>query len=150
MNRHKTSKSGTDSLAVYPGYLIRRLNQISTAHFVDVVSATGLDLTPAQFASLYMIAHTPGLDLKTLASRIGHDRVTTGGAVERLVRKGFILRRQSARDRRSRELFPKEAGLETLRAALPGIAQIQGRMLDRLSADEAGVFIELLRKVVDE
>jgi DNA-binding MarR family transcriptional regulator len=148
MDNQKVPTPHPDSLDIYPGYLIRRMNQVSTAHFTRIVSAGGFDLTPVQFAALRTIEDRPGLDQVTLATRIAYDRVTIGGVVDRLVKKGLVTRRQSKQDRRSRELFLTEAGRDTLKAVLPFVVEVQGAIMERLTAEEERLFTDLLKKAI--
>ncbi len=50
-----------------PGHLIRRLNQISVALFMDRMAQVGLNLTPVQYAALCAIRNHPGIDQATVS-----------------------------------------------------------------------------------
>ena len=65
-------------MALYdmPGHLIRRMNQISVAVFLQEAQQAGFDLTPVQFAALYTVGEHEAIDQATLASLIAYDRVT--------------------------------------------------------------------------
>lgn len=129
-----------------PGHLIRRLHQVSVSLFLEEVGAAGHALTPVQFAAMCAIRANPGLDQATLAGLIAYDRVTIGGVVDRLVQKGFVRRRTSARDRRARELALSEAGEAAVEAVTPAVRLAQVRMLDGLDPNEREVFLRLLTK----
>ena len=135
-------------MALYdmPGHLIRRMNQISVAVFLQEAQRAGFDLTPVQFAALYTIAEHEAIDQATLASLIAYDRVTIGGVVDRLVNKGLVRREISSRDRRARELYLTGEGRTTLAAMMPVVAGIQRRMLDSLSEAERASLTALLKK----
>ena len=66
--------------------------------------------------------------------------------MDRLVQKGFVRRRTSARDRRARELALSEAGEAAVEAVTPAVRLAQIRMLDGLDPDERAVFLRLLTK----
>ena len=142
----------TDPLGLerYPAFLVRRLNQVSTAHFAQVMAENNLDLTPVQFAALRAITDEPGLDQGTIASRIACDRVTTGDVINRLVRKNLVERRRSTADRRSRELFASEEGGRTLDIIMPLIDEVQERLTTNLDRAELKQLVTLLRKAVGE
>jgi MarR family transcriptional regulator, temperature-dependent positive regulator of motility len=129
-----------------PGHLIRRMHQVGTALFDTNITQAGFDLTPVQFAALRVIAAYPGLDQASLASAIAHDRVTTGGVVDRLVSKGFIRRDVNQTDRRSRELFLQDQGEILLRVVTPIVKKLEADLLVGLTASEGEMFLQLLKK----
>lgn len=132
-----------------PGFLIRRLHQISTSVFAEAMQREGHDLTAVQYAALTAIGASPGLDQATLAGMIAYDRVTIGGVVDRLVAKGLVERETSDRDRRARVLRLSADGVSLL-AGLDDIAKsVQADILSGLDPDEQEQFIRLMIKVTD-
>ena len=85
-----------------PGHLARRFQQIAVAIFHAEVEGAGYNLTPVQYAALTAIRDNPGIDQVTLAGLIAYDRTTITGVVDRLVRKGLLVRHAGTRDRRAR------------------------------------------------
>lgn len=132
-----------------PGHLARRFQQIAVAVFQAEMEAVGCDLTPVQYAALVAIRDQPKMDQATLAGEIAYDRTTITGVVDRLEKKGFIVREVSARDRRSRELAITQSALETLERITPAVTSAQDLMVRGLSEVERVQFIALLRKAVD-
>ena len=65
-----------------PGHLIRRLQQISFALFLD--QAKEFDITPVQYAALVAINNHPGIDQTALCNIIAFDRSTIGDVMGRL------------------------------------------------------------------
>lgn len=131
-----------------PGYLVRRMHQLSQAHFEAEVSAAGFDLTPVQFAALAVIAARPGLDQARIADAVAFDRATTGGVIDRLEGKGLVRRRVSKADRRARSLEAARAGVSVLAAVAPVVERVQSLLLAGLTAGERRQFIVLLAKAV--
>lgn len=132
-----------------PGHLIRRLQQIAVAVFHAEVEATGIDVTPVQFAALVTVAARPGIDQITLAGLIAYDRTTIAGVVDRLVQKGFLSREVSEKDRRARVLHMTPDGHAALAKLDPAVATAQDVMLSGLEKEEADTFLHLLRKATD-
>lgn len=132
-----------------PGHLIRRLHQISVSAFASEAAATGLELTPVQFAALSMLAEYPDIDQATLAGLIAYDRVTLGGVVNRLEARGLMERKVSATDRRARRLRVTDAGKKLVRDALPAIERTQEAILKDLDMAERETLLGLLRKMAD-
>src|SRR5512147_2268457 len=102
-----------------PGHLARRFQQIAVAVFLAEVGEAGFDLTPVQYAALAAIRSNPGIVQVTLAGLIAYDRTTITGVIDRLVQKELVVRRESSRDRRARELEITDTGKRTFRAVTP-------------------------------
>lgn len=130
------------------GHLIRRLQQQSTQVFQSRMQEAGFDLTSVQYASLDAIAEEPGIDQATLAARIGFDRATIGGVVDRLEQKGLVEREVSAADRRARVLRLSRAGQQMLTACRPVVQGLQDEILGTLTAPERATFLRLARKAL--
>lgn len=130
------------------GHMIRRLHQVSTQVFGKHMQAAGLDLTPVQFAAMDAIATEPGIDQAGVAARIGYDRATIGGVIDRLEHKGYVARRVSPRDRRAREVRLTAAGDALFEQILPIVAALQDEILPGLDAGERATFFALARKAV--
>ena len=89
--------SGAGPVQAMPGHLVRRLQQVAVRLFAE---ALGDALTPVQFAALAAIAGEPGMDQAALSARIGYDRATIGGVIDRLQRRGLLERLPDPADRR--------------------------------------------------
>jgi MarR family transcriptional regulator, temperature-dependent positive regulator of motility len=131
-----------------PGHLARRFQQIAVAVFLAEVEAAGYDLTPVQYAALAAVGANPGIDQVTLAGLIAYDRTTITGVVDRLVQKGLVVRRESSRDRRARELRVTDQGRRTLRGATPAVEAAQEIMVRGLTEREAKELVRLLQKAI--
>ncbi len=131
-----------------PGHLARRFQQIAVAVFLAEVEAAGFDLTPVQYAALAAIAANPAIDQITLAGLIAYDRTTITGVIDRLAQKGLVVRRASARDRRSRELLITDEGRRTLEAITPAVEAAQRLMVRGLSETEAKELVRLMQKAI--
>ena len=130
------------------GHLIRRLHQQSTQLFTQRTQAAGYDLTPVQYAALEAIYEHPGTDQARVAGLIAYDRATIGGVIDRLEKKGWVLRVISERDRRARELSLTAQG-NKIRAALQPIVQdLQNDILHPLNEADRSCFIGLAQQVV--
>jgi DNA-binding MarR family transcriptional regulator len=129
-----------------PGHLIRRLQQIAVAMFLEETAA--FDVTPVQYAALAAVRAHPGIDQIRLANAIGFDRTTIGGVVERLQAKGFLTRETGVADRRAKRLRLTEAGQSALRDMVPAVERAQERILDGLDARERGLFLDMLTRLV--
>jgi MarR family transcriptional regulator, lower aerobic nicotinate degradation pathway regulator len=129
-----------------PGHLIRRLQQIAVALFMQ--EARGFDLTPVQYAALLMLRDNPGLDQGRLGQLIAIDRSTAANVVARLEGKGLVRRRPGARDRRTKPLFITPAGRRLAARATPAVAGAQELILAPLKPAERAVFMAQLARLV--
>jgi len=129
-----------------PGHLIRRLNQISVALFMERMAQAGLNLTPVQYAALSTIRDHPGIDQATVAGLVAYDRATLGKVIDRLDSRGLVRRTTSRADRRAKELSLTAEGAALLTDARPHVDALQPDILAGLTADESATFIALLKK----
>jgi MarR family transcriptional regulator, lower aerobic nicotinate degradation pathway regulator len=130
-----------------PGHYIRRLQQIAVAIFLD--ESREFEVTPVQYGALQAISNSPGIDQRTLASRIGFDTSTIGGVIDRLDARGLVLRSASETDRRVRLLTLTPAGRTLTQAVVPTMLRAQERILAPLPKAERELFMTMLRRLVE-
>ena len=138
--------SDDGDLIAMPGHLIRRLQQIASALFLD--QAKAFDFTPVQYAALVAIGDHPGLDQTTLCNEIALDRSTIGGVVGRLEKRGLIRRANGAADRRTKSLHITAAGRRLIRDIEPAVEATQWLILAPLKANERSAFMQMLKHLV--
>lgn len=145
----QTSESvvGID-IDLQPGYAIRRLHQISVGVFLQETGSLGI--TPVQYAALQVVANQPGIDQRTLARTIALDASTTGGVVDRLETRGWLERRVSKEDRRTRQLHLTAAGLAGLTQVVPAMLRAQEQILAPLNPAQRRQFMVLLNTLITE
>jgi DNA-binding MarR family transcriptional regulator len=132
-----------------PGHLARRFQQIAVSLFHAEMEAAGYDLTPVQFAALVTIQQNPNVDQITLAGLIAYDRTTITGVIDRLTRKGLVVRTVSDTDRRARTLQITSEGVSVLRDIEPSVEAAQQAILSGLSAAEGAELMRLLVKTIE-
>jgi DNA-binding MarR family transcriptional regulator len=134
-------------LDAQPGHYIRRLQQIAVALFMEETADWGV--TPVQFATLMAAHEYPGLDQRSLAALIRFDTSTIGGVIDRLEKRGLILRNAAAHDRRLRLLTVTPEGQALLDQVLPRVRTVQQRILAPLPAADQAQLLALIKRVVD-
>jgi len=142
----KNDRSGHDVLDERPGHLIRRLQQISFALFMD--QNRKFDITPVQYAAIFAIGNQPGIDQTALCNIIAFDRSTIGDVVTRLEKKKLIKRLSGPVDRRTKSLYITASGRRLLRDIGPTVASTQRLILAPLPAGERGAFMRMLKQLV--
>lgn len=133
-------------LLMMPGHLIRRLQQISFALFVD--RAKAFEITPVQYAAMVAIRNHPGIDQTALCNIVALDRSTVGDVVGRLEKKRLIKRRSGPFDRRTKALCITPAGRKLIKDIEPAVESTQHMILAPLKANERGVFLRMLKELV--
>jgi DNA-binding MarR family transcriptional regulator len=128
------------------GHLIRRLNQISIALFLE--EAGGHGLTPRQYAALKMIDEVPDIDQITLSNMIAMDKTTMVKVLDRLVEKGLVTRTRSPSDRRINMLNITAESQIILKQLESELDRCEQRILAPLSRTEQRQFLELMTKLV--
>jgi DNA-binding MarR family transcriptional regulator len=117
------------------GYLVKRV-QLALRTRLDS-SLDGLDLTTAQYAVLYHIAHSPGASSAELARLSFVTPQTMIRLVRGLERKHFLVRRPSPRDPHMLEARLTKNGARVLRTAQRQVDAIHERMVGNLSRAES-------------
>jgi len=135
-----------DELKTMPGHLIRRAHQISSAIFN--AEMLEFELTSVQFIALVAIADHAALDATRVAEMIVVDKATVGGVLERLERKGLIVRRKNPADGRMKVLVATAAGRALITVCFNRVEDLQTRILGPLSAAERETLMRLLAKLV--
>lgn len=128
-------------------HLLRRGHFQAEAEFTTAYE--GLDVTSRQLALLFAINRKPGSSQTELAEAIGFDLNTFSDLAKRSERKGWLLREKCTGDRRTFRLSLTESGRELVAAAATATPAYQRRLTQgRLSAQEAGQLVHLLRKML--
>jgi DNA-binding MarR family transcriptional regulator len=129
-----------------PGHLIRRLQQIALALFMDQTKDFGI--TPVQYSAIIAISNHPGIDQTALCNVIAFDRSTIGGVVERLEKKKLIKRLNGEVDRRTKSLYITPAGSRLLGQIEPAVQKTQRLILAPLKPAERVAFMGMLKHLV--
>jgi DNA-binding MarR family transcriptional regulator len=125
------------------GYFIRRLQLWVFQDFIRTLAP--VDIGPAQYSVLAVIAANPGLSQSDVADRLGIERARLVRLLDRLERRGLTRRLNSRSDRRSHALRLTRAGHNTLRRAKTLAAVHEARLADKLGADQRRLLIDAMR-----
>ena len=145
------AKSQTDPLEeLYrrPGFMIRRMHQISVSVFLEETGK--LRVTNRQWGILFLLTHRPGIDQTTVANLLGLDRSTTAMVVKNLEDDGLVSRSMDVRDRRRHSLQLTRSGKRLLSQLAAPARRAQARMLSVFTPRERALFLQLLDKFTRE
>jgi DNA-binding MarR family transcriptional regulator len=133
-------------LTTHPGHLARRLQQ---AHYLLWNTMVSEEITSPQFAVLNALVAEPGLDQRTVGERVGLDRSTVAEVISRLSGRGLLDKVRDARDGRRFLLRLTDDGRRVHRRLAVRTARMNQIFLAPLSAEEQGVFLDLIQRVSD-
>ena len=127
-------------------HLLRRAHQRASALFLTVL--TDAQLTPTQFFAMARLHEMGKLSQNRLGRLAAMDPATIQGVIRRLHERGFIERLADPTDRRRMVLSLSPLGQETVMRLLKDANRIGDEILSPLSADEQGLFLGLLKRLV--
>lgn len=130
------------------GYLGFNLRRAQAAMFVDFARLTGdLDLTPGQFSLLMLLAANPGISQIGLSRAFGLDKSTVSPSIDRLEKRGLVVRARTPNDRRFYALQLSPAGQQLLARAVERVELQERAMAAALRPGERSAMIDMLRRV---
>lgn len=133
-------------LQKYPGFLIRRMQQVSVSLFLDCLREYGV--TPLQYTIMRNIHADPGIDQNTVAARARLDASTVKDIIRRLEQRGLAERRTDPGDRRKRAVSLTAEGARILGRVEPAVRRSQRALLAPLSSADQNTMLELLTRLL--
>ncbi len=137
-----------------PGYIGFNLRQAQAASFRHLESVsrdpdlTNLtDLTPGQFSLLVLLEANPGASQKSISRAVGVDTSTLSPVLDALARRGLLVRRRAAHDRRTYALALSPAGRRALAAMRAHVERQERLMSDALDSGESALLLDMLKRV---
>lgn len=130
---------GLDQLA---GYVVRRAQVWIFQDFKRALK--DVDMTPAQFSVMKIVAANPGLAQARVAEALYIERARLVQMLDRLEARGLIERTRSASDRRSHALHLTKGGAELLDRLEPLISAHEQHVVARIGARDKGELLRIL------
>lgn len=134
---------GLDGLHGHLGYFLRRAQVSIFQDFIRTLSE--IDIRPAQYSVLLVIAANPGLSQSDVSDLLGIERARLVRLLHRIEKRGLVRRLASPIDRRSHSLKLTTAGRAMLKRAKALAAIHEGRLLARLGPANHKMLIDVLR-----
>lgn len=129
-----------------PSHLLHRAEQLAADRFAQLVGVDGVTLR--QFAVLAAITENPGLSQSDLVRATGIDRSTLADMMNRMERRGWVVRTASTSDARAHSVRLDGAGAMVLAAATQYARAADAAILDALPRTKKRAFIGTLTKLV--
>ena len=105
-------------------------------------------ITPPQFNLLERVANFPGSSMREIAEGLNLTPPTVSVAVRRLEKKGFLLRKPDAQDKRSIRLYLTKEGEALYQRGEVFRRSMAKRLLSGLSAEEKTQLTNLLGRAI--
>jgi MarR family transcriptional regulator, lower aerobic nicotinate degradation pathway regulator len=138
--------SPDSGVAEFAGQLLFRLWRSS--HLRTAAALESIGLTPPLFALLNYLRTHDGAIQQQIGSAMGIDPSTMVALVDRLERDGLAERRPHRDDRRAREVLLTPKGRRTLKRGRELAGEVEGEVLEGLSAAERRRLVALLEKAL--
>lgn len=138
-----TTGSSPNALKLY--IVLSRASEALHAHTLADIESHGL--TQTEFAILEALYHKGPMLLGEVQKKI---LVSSGGItflIDKLVKRGLVLRRPCETDRRARYAELTPAGRDLIAGIFPGHADVIRRAVSGLSSAEQQTLIDLLKKL---
>src|SRR6478736_79283 len=126
------------------GYFIRRLQVWVFQDFIRTLAP--VDIRPAQYSVLVVIAANPGLSQSDLADRLGIEGARVVRVLDKLEKRGLTQRLASPTDRRSHALRLTREGQKLLKRATLLAATHEAKLIEKLGPEQRKSMLELLRR----
>jgi DNA-binding MarR family transcriptional regulator len=127
------------------GYVIRRVQLWIFQDFISTLAT--IDIRPAQYSVLVVIAANPGLSQAEVAEALGIERARLVRLLDKLEKRGLTRRLASPVDRRSHVLCLTREGQKVLKRAKTLAALHETRLIARLGRDQHKLAMNVLRGV---
>lgn len=130
------------------GYLLYRVGAEATAR-ADA-ELRKMDLTARQVGILTLVIERRPMSQRELGAKLGVDRTTMVGLLDKLEEHGLVERQRSPEDRRVFLIQPTPRGERIHRRAIQVLQECDRTYLKPLSAAERRLMGELLRRIEPE
>lgn len=127
-----------------PGFLLRRLHQVSEAIFEAECAVAGL--TPTQYGVLFVLDVFGSLDQTSVARHLGQDKVTVMHVIKLLASRGLLDRARNEANKRQMIVRLTAEGRRQFVAAGSQARRATTRILDVLEEEEQQQLMRLLAK----
>ena len=127
-----------------PGHLLRRAQRVHTACWAEVFDR---ELTGPQYAAVYVLARWPDINQRQLGDLAALDKSTAADILDRLERRGWVVRNRNPADGRGKLLALSDEAAGLVDDLAVRAAQVQDALLAPLAPTEREEFLGSLALV---
>jgi DNA-binding MarR family transcriptional regulator len=128
------------------GYLVAQASVVTRRHFEREVGKT-MGLRPVEFTVLQLVRQNNEVTPTRLSQALDVSTPAITVYLDRLERRGLLMRARSAVDGRAQHVRLTPEGVSLVSQALDTLLTTQQRLMAHLSLGERTLFMELLRKI---
>lgn len=144
-SNHRLMESDSPDIDTVMDLHLRLAHGAVYRHFAETFS--DLDLTQKQTTVLWLIDENPDITQADIGRRLHMDRTTVMLIVNRLQKRGYVLRGSYKGDKRRQTLHITEAGYAALMSARDCITEHEQWLKGRFTPAESAMLVELLRRI---
>lgn len=126
-------------------HLLYRAMQCASNMFESQIEV----MTPRQFAVLAALDGLEGASQSMLTKQTGIDRSTLSEVVQRILAKGFVVRRRSTDDRRAYTVKLTRQGRAKLSSVRPAVERVDEQILGMVPIRQREAFIAALTSLAE-
>jgi MarR family 2-MHQ and catechol resistance regulon transcriptional repressor len=143
--KRKQANKSLDTSGVHVWLVLMKAFQALMPHAAESIGRTGLG--DSDFRVLEALLHKGPLPVNTLGPKVWLTPGSISVAVERLVKKGLVLRKDHPDDRRVRQVELTAKGRTLIMRGFREHAAAMGRVVSVLSKNERLTLLRLLKKL---
>ncbi len=143
--KRKASKEKQDSSGIHLWLIVLKAFQAMMPHAAESIRETGLG--DSDFRVLEALLHKGPLPVNTVGPKVWLTPGSISVAVDRLVRKGLVARRDDAKDRRVRQVELTPRGRALITRGFSAHAAAMEKASSVLSETERLTLMRLLKKL---
>jgi MarR family transcriptional regulator, organic hydroperoxide resistance regulator len=129
---------------------LQRATHRTLALLAKTVAEAGLELTASEMNVLANLAERGDLTISELGSAAGSRPTTLTGVLDRLERRGDIIRAPHATDRRAVVIRLTPAGRATATSIRTAIAELESRALEGVASEQLAGFHAVVGRLAEE
>ncbi|WP_312422065.1 MarR family winged helix-turn-helix transcriptional regulator [Anaerospora hongkongensis] len=107
------------------------------------------DVTPEQWAILNCLWEQDGITPKELADLTFKDKPNTNRILEKLIRKGLVVRKAHPVDKRAFQMFLTESGWALREQLIPQVKQLLAKAAAGIEPDKVAEMKKLLNQIYE-
>lgn len=131
------------------GYLINMTALLLKRELSSVIKNHNIDVTPDQWAILNRLNENSGLTQKEVARLTFKDNANITRMVDKLEKKGLVIRQSDPNDRRSWHLSITKKGIEIRDLVEPLAVDILNRISEGISKVEMESYNNISKKIIN-
>ena len=131
------------------GYLINMTALLLKREFSSAIKNHSIDVTPEQWAILNRLNENSDLTQKEVAKLTFKDNANITRMVDKLEKKGLVIRQSDANDRRSWKLSITKKGIEIRDLVEPLAVDILNKISKGISEKEMDSYNNISKKIIN-